>query len=142
MHTRPLTKVASAGIVASNRIGGEVRILLSPKTVDATDGFMGSITIDPDDYVGEQYHPYSDKYFYVVRGTVRFRIDGSEIELSPDEAIMVRRGQRHKVENVGTEQVFMVFHICPLAPRPELGHVDTEVPRNLNSPLPTVGSHR
>jgi len=142
MQTTALTKVANGDVVATNRVGGEVRILLSPKSVGATDGFMGTITIDPDDYVSEQYHPYSDKFFYVVRGTVRMRVDGSTVDLGPDEALMIRRGQRHRVDNVGGDQAFLVFQICPLAPRPELGHVDTEPPRHPEAALPQVGSHR
>ena len=33
---------------------------------------------------------------------------------------------RHRLMNQGTEEVAIVFHLSPLAPRPELGHVDTE----------------
>jgi putative monooxygenase len=33
---------------------------------------------------------------------------------------------RHRFRNVGSTQARMVFHLGPLAPRPELGHVDTE----------------
>lgn len=35
-------------------------------------------------------------------------------------------GVRHRVRNTGTETASIVFHLGPLAPRPELGHVDTE----------------
>ena len=56
------------------------------------------------------------------------RVDGEKVDLAADEALMVRRGQRHRIENQGTEDAFLVFQICPLAPRPELGHVDTEEP--------------
>jgi hypothetical protein len=28
--------------------------------------------------------------------------------------------------NEGTEEAFIVFHLGPLAPRPDAGHVDTE----------------
>ena len=33
---------------------------------------------------------------------------------------------RHRFRNVGRTEARMVFHLGPLAPRPELGHVDTE----------------
>jgi putative monooxygenase len=33
---------------------------------------------------------------------------------------------RHRFRNVGDVEARMVFHLGPLAPRPELGHVDTE----------------
>jgi putative monooxygenase len=34
---------------------------------------------------------------------------------------------RHRFRNVGDVEARMVFHLGPLAPRPSLGHVDTEV---------------
>ncbi|MGH8906395.1 MAG: cupin domain-containing protein [Egibacteraceae bacterium] len=142
MHRQPLTKIANYDVTASQRLGGEIRILLSPKTVGATDGFMGTIAIDPDRFVAEQYNPYSDKFCYVVHGSVTMRVDGIEVDVGPNEAIMVRRGQRHRIENRGVEQAFLVFHVCPLAPRPELGHVDTEELPNPDAALPQVGASR
>lgn len=139
MHRQPLVKVSSSDIVGSRRLGGEVRILLSPKTVGATDGFMGTIALDPGEFLAEQYNPYSDKFIYVTRGTARLTVDGAEIDLAENEALMVRRGQRHRLENHGDEPAFCVFQICPLAPRPELGHVDTEELPNPDEPLPLVG---
>jgi putative monooxygenase len=142
MHSAPATKVANHEIQPSTRIGGEVRILLSPMTVQATDGFLGTITIGPGDYVAEQYHPFSDKFFYLVRGSAAIRVNGERIDLQPDDAIMVRRGQRHRIDNLAGEEVFLVFQICPLAPKPELGHVDTEPLPNPHAAPPQVGSTR
>jgi putative monooxygenase len=42
------------------RRGGEVRTLLSPKSVGSTSGFMGVATIAPGDWISEHYHPYSN----------------------------------------------------------------------------------
>ena len=42
---------------------------------------------------------------------------------------MVPVDMRHRFRNVGTTEARLVFHLGPLAPRPELGHVDTEEPR-------------
>jgi quercetin dioxygenase-like cupin family protein len=33
---------------------------------------------------------------------------------------------RHRLMNEGDEEAFIVFHLGPLAPRPDMGHVDTE----------------
>jgi putative monooxygenase len=41
---------------------------------------------------------------------------------------MIPIGIRHRVRNTGQVQARIVFHLSPLAPRPELGHVDTEPP--------------
>jgi putative monooxygenase len=140
MTGQPLVKVASADVAAVRRMGGEIRVLLSPNTVDATDGFMGTISLGPGEYVAEQYNPYSDKFCYVTRGSVNFRIDGAEIVLRTDEALMVRRGQRHRMDNPAAESAQIVFHVCPLAPRPELGHVETEEPPDPEASPPIVGA--
>jgi putative monooxygenase len=139
VHRQPVRKVSAGEVPGINRIGGEVRILLSPRTVDATAGFMGSVALDAGEFVAEQYNPYSDKFLYLVRGAVTIRVDGEEVALEPDEALMVRRGQRHRIENRGTEPAFLVFQIAPLAPRPELGHVDVEDVPHPESEHPLVG---
>jgi putative monooxygenase len=139
MHRKPVTKVSSDGVEVIRRSGGETRILLSPLTVDATAGFMATLSLEPNEYVADQYHPYSDKFFYVVRGGVTILVDGEKIDLAAGDALMVRRGQRHRIENVGNANAFLVFQLCPLAPRPDLGHVDVEELPNPGAPGPTVG---
>jgi putative monooxygenase len=142
VHRQEVRKVSASDVPGINRIGGEVRILLSPRTVDATAGFLGTIELAPGEFLAEQYNPYSDKFCYLVRGGVTVRVDGEEIMLAADEALMVRRGQRHRIENRGTEPAFLVFQIAPLAPRPELGHVDTEAVPHPESAPPLVGGPR
>ncbi len=39
---------------------------------------------------------------------------------------MIPAFMRHRFRNVGDEEARLVFHLGPLAPRPQLGHVDTE----------------
>lgn len=139
MHKQPVIKVAGSDVEAIRRIGGTVRIMLSPRNVGATAGFLATLTLEPDEFVAEQYNPYSDKFLYVARGSVVVRVDGEEVKLTGDEALMVRRGQRHRIENLGAEQALVVFQLCPLAPRPELGHVDVEELPNPDAPGPQVG---
>src|SRR4051812_34996591 len=99
-------------------MGGATRILLSPRTVGATDGFLGTLTLERGEYVAEQYHPYSDKFLYLVRGAVIVRIDGNPVRLEADEAVMVRRGARHRIENAGASEAFLILSVSPLAPSP------------------------
>jgi len=73
-------------IPADRRRGGEVQTLLSPKTVGSTSGFMGVATIAPGDKITEHYHPYSEEFVYVVRGTIIARLNGTphEVHLARD----------------------------------------------------------
>lgn len=138
MSTTTFRKIAAVDAAPNHRRGGDLRVLLSPITCAATSGFMGTGTLEPGEYVAEHYHPYSEEFLYVVRGRLVVRIEGEPVELGPDEAIMVPIGARHRIENPSTKQAQVVFHLSPLAPRPDLGHVDCE---ELSGPgeLPRVG---
>ncbi|MDT3397870.1 cupin domain-containing protein [Streptomyces sp. B1866] len=110
----------------NRRRGGDLRTLLSPKTVGSTSGFLGVALIEPGEYVAEHYHPYSEEFLFVVRGELAVDLDGEARALREDQGLMIPVGMRHRVRNTGTVQAKLVFHLSPLAPRPELGHVDTE----------------
>ena len=126
-------------VTPSTRQGGRTRALLTPKSAGATDGFLGTLDLEPGERVTEHYHPYSDKYLYVVEGQVIVQVDGEEVSLDTHQALLVTRGRRHRFENRGSTAVRIVFQISPLAPRPELGHVDTESVPHPDEAPPTVG---
>ncbi|MGC5021028.1 cupin domain-containing protein [Micromonospora sp. DT47] len=119
--------VAAADVAPNRRRGGDIRVVLSPKTVGSTSGFMGTLTVRPGEYVAEHYHPYSEEFVFVVSGTLVARVeDVGVFEVAAGEGFMVPIGRRHRVWNDGDSDVRAVFYLGPLAPRPELGHVDTE----------------
>jgi putative monooxygenase len=111
---------------ADSRRGGDVRTLLSPKTVGSTSGFMGVATISGGDWISEHYHPYSEEFIYVVRGSITARLDGTPHQLKAGQALFIPIEVKHRLMNEGDEEAFIVFHLGPLAPRPDIGHVDTE----------------
>jgi len=133
-----LTKVAAQEVAINRRRGGAILVLLSPGTVGATTGFLGVLGLDPGQHVTEHYHPYSEEFLYVVRGRLLVRVNSQPVELCSGEAVLVPIGARHRVENIGDTPAEAVFHLCPLAPRPELGHVDTEAPQ-VAEPAPRIG---
>jgi aromatase len=53
-------------------------------------------------------------------------LDGLEHLVHAQEGIWIPRNVRHRVSNERDALVRAVFQLAPLAPRPELGHVDTE----------------
>ncbi|WP_042418134.1 cupin domain-containing protein [Streptacidiphilus anmyonensis] len=126
MTTQP-TRIVSLGDVPPNRRrGGDLRAMLTPTTVGATSGFMGLALIEPGERIGEHYHPYSEEFVFVVAGELEVDLDGEAHPLRPEQGLLIPRDMRHRFRNVGAAQARMVFHLGPLAPRPELGHVDTE----------------
>lgn len=113
-------------IPVDRRRGGEIRTLLSPKTVGSTSGFMGVATIPAGERIAEHYHPYSEEFLFVVRGAIVAELDGSPHELREREGLLIPANVRHRLSSAGGAEALVVFHLGPLAPRPELGHVDTE----------------
>jgi putative monooxygenase len=122
-----LPKVLSIQDVPPNyKRGGEIRTLLSPGTVGATAGFLGTLALRPGEVVTEHWHPYSEEFLFCVRGSVTARLDGQHMSLPAEHGVHIPIGVRHRIVNDGGEVAFLVFQLSPLAPRPELGHVDTE----------------
>ncbi|WP_416904606.1 cupin domain-containing protein [Micromonospora echinospora] len=119
--------VAAHDVPADRRRGAELRVLLGPKTVGSTSGFMGVAALLPGERIGEHYHPYSEEFLYVTRGAITVDLDDRPVPLAAGEALFVPVNVRHRLRNTGDEAAEVVFHLGPLAPRPELGHVDTEV---------------
>ncbi|MFD9426438.1 MULTISPECIES: cupin domain-containing protein [unclassified Streptomyces] len=110
----------------NRRRGGDLRAMLTPTAVGATSGFMGLALIQPGDRIGEHYHPYSEEFVYVVHGLLEVDLDGEPHSMRADQGLLIPPHVRHRFRNVGDVEARMVFHLGPLAPRPELGHVDTE----------------
>jgi putative monooxygenase len=120
-------KIASSDVAPNRRRGGDLRTMLSPGTVKSTSGFMGVLTLGPAECVTEHYHPYSEEFIYLVSGRLLVRLDAEPVTLEAGEGLFIPIGVRHRLENSDAgQQAFAVFHLGPLAPRPELGHVDTE----------------
>ncbi|MET8956775.1 cupin domain-containing protein [Streptomyces sp. NPDC004393] len=106
--------------------GGDLRAMLTPATVGSTSGFMGVAIVAPGDRIGEHYHPYSEEFVYVICGRLEVDLDGDPQPLRPEQGLLIPAYMRHRFRNVGDTEAQLVFHLGPLAPRPQLGHVDTE----------------
>ncbi|QJS14586.1 cupin domain-containing protein [Streptomyces argyrophyllae] len=113
-------------IEPNTRRGGDLRAMLTPATVGSTSGFMGVAIVQPGDRIGEHYHPYSEEFVYVLCGQLEVDLDGEPHPLRPEQGLMIPMNMRHRFRNVGNVEARIVFHLGPLAPRPALGHVDTE----------------
>ncbi|TDD89858.1 cupin domain-containing protein [Actinomadura rubrisoli] len=104
-----------------------------------TAGFMAVLDLESGEHVTEHYHPYTDEHVYIAAGEIVARVDGGEVVLSTRESLLVRRGARHRYENRGDRPATAVLFLGPLAPRPELGHVETEEPPGSELTPPSVG---
>jgi putative monooxygenase len=118
--------VSRADTPPNRRRGGDIRVLLSPASVGCTAGFLGTLTLQPGEIVTEHWHPYSEEFLYCSSGDILVTLDGEERRLTAETAVQIPIGVRHRLVNDTSEPAFFVFFCGPLAPRPELGHVDTE----------------
>ncbi|MGW4648731.1 cupin domain-containing protein [Kitasatospora sp. NPDC004289] len=135
----PAVKVAVDAVEANTKRGGDIRVTLSPRTVGCRSGFGGRLTLAPGEYVTEHLHPYSEEFLHVVRGRLEMTLDDQPVQLTVGDSLLVPIGVRHRLVNTGTETAEAVFHLSPLAPRPELGHIDTEQPLDAAAGNPDVG---
>ncbi|WP_327581131.1 cupin domain-containing protein [Nonomuraea sp. NBC_00507] len=132
-------KISLTDVTPTRRFGCDIRALLTPNSVGSTSGFLGTMNLAPGEIVAAHYHPYSDEYWFVAEGRLSVRIDGEELRAAQGDALFVPRGKEHRIENTGDEPALVVFHIAPLAPSPELGHVDVEPMPFPAAPPPSVG---
>lgn len=117
---------AVADVVPLPDRGGELRIVLGPSNAGTLSGLLVVAEIDPGERIREHYHPYSDEMVLLDRGRLLLTIDDQKHEVDEGHAFLIPRGARHRMTNIGTGQLRAVLSLGPLAPRPELGHVDTE----------------
>ncbi|GIH18581.1 hypothetical protein Raf01_67530 [Rugosimonospora africana] len=132
--------VAARDVPPDCRRGGELRVLLGPKTVGSTSGFMGVARLLPGERIAEHYHPYSEEFLCVIRGQIVVDLDDQPVPLATGQALFIPIGARHRLRNAGDEPAEAVFQLGPLAPRPELGHVDTESAAPPAQPAPAEQS--
>lgn len=140
MTAQPPRIVHVDEIEPNRRRGGDLRAMLTPTTSGSTSGFMGMAIMQRGERIAEHYHPYSEEFVLVVRGDLEVDLDGTPYALSADHGLLIPKDVRHRFRNVGGGEARMVFHLGPLAPRPELGHVDTE--DAAGNPLPADGTRQ
>lgn len=139
MTTTRELRVNVDSVAPNTRRGGDIRLTLSPRSVGCTSGFGGSLTLAAGEFVTEHYHPYSEEFLHVVDGDLEIRLAGEPVVLGPGDSLLVPTGMRHRLVNIGSTPAKVIFHLSPLAPRPDLGHVDTETPIRPEAANPDVG---
>lgn len=118
--------VDAAEVPANRRRGADLRTMLSPPRVGATAGFSGTVRLEPGERITEHHHPYSEEFIHVVEGELRVDLAGAPTTVRADQAVFVPKGVPHRIVNDSAVPVRVVFFLGPLAPSPDLGHVDTE----------------
>lgn len=123
----PVTVVRTDDVSPLPGRGADLRIVLSPRSGGAQEGLLVIATIRPGESVTEHYHPYSEERVTVLAGAMELTVGEHRHEVGPDSSFVIPRGMRHRMTCLGDSPVRAVLTMSPLAPRPEWGHVDTEM---------------
>jgi putative monooxygenase len=124
--THAVVPVAEARPV--RRQGGEFRFAITPATTATTGGLLGDLTLQAGEQLIEHYHPFTDEYLYIVEGELTAHIEGQKVVVPAGNCLFIQRGAHHSFANEGAAAARAVVALAPLAPRPELGHVDCAPP--------------
>lgn len=109
---RAPTKVTIARLVTRERCASELLLgacWMSPGEETNVWSF------EDDDRTSEDetyYGPVHETYF-VIRGRLELTWDGGVLRIGPEDAVYLAPGWRYKLRNVGEEEAFFVYGMCP-----------------------------
>ena len=106
--------------------GGGMLTLLSPKSTGNPAGYIGMLTLSPGEVFLKHFHPYSEECLFVTRGEVLIEGDENSFVAPEGTAVFIPKYEPHRLCNMGSEDVTLVFFCAPLAPSPTEGHVMLE----------------
>ena len=89
-----------------------LRILDYTANLDLASSFA-VVTVPPGGSHPVTWSKRSDKYYWVVAGTLDFALDGETHTLSAGDFCLVPQGQRFSYQNPGTEDVQLVLVHTP-----------------------------
>lgn len=103
--------------------GGVIHVLVSPKTVGSRNLILGTATVPVGVTIKTHVHDYGEETFYVLHGHGQVHLENAEsVKFHPGSAVRIPQGVEHSIENMGDEEILVVFATAPLAPKAEAGH--------------------
>ena len=106
--------MARSGDVLEHPVTGERLVFL--KVARDTEGRVmeGDVFAQPGGHPAATHvHPQQEERFRVLRGTVRFEVDGKERVLGPGESTAVAPGRAHTWANVGDDEACIRVELEP-----------------------------
>ncbi|MBL7765385.1 MAG: cupin domain-containing protein [Chitinophagaceae bacterium] len=75
--------------------------------------FVMKYHLEPGGGVPPHAHLYMDEYFEVLKGEMKFKVNGETVLKKAGEEIMVPKGVTHSISNAGKDQVEMTVKYMP-----------------------------
>jgi len=83
-----------------------------PQSFD-TDSFVMNYKLEPGGMVPPHAHLHMDEYFSIIKGEMRFNVNGKTLIKKAGEEMMVPKGMKHSIANAGNEQVEVTVRYMP-----------------------------
>ncbi len=88
------------------------KLLIDSETVGARSCSMGMSFFDPGDKNPLHSHP-TDEIQYVAKGRGTFYTEKDAVELGEGAAIYIPSGEKHRLENLGTQTLWLLWVYAP-----------------------------
>jgi cupin 2 barrel domain protein len=113
--------IKEEGIPPITSKGGEIRVLISPKTVYSKHLIMGSVILQPDENIIAHVHEYGEEAIFVQSGMGILYLNTHKIHLETNSCVFIPKGAVHKIVNYGQKPLKLIFSTSPLAPSDDKG---------------------
>jgi mannose-6-phosphate isomerase-like protein (cupin superfamily) len=110
--------VRAADVEGEHRTPPRVsKLLLAPKFGGVKQVSMGMNITEVGSQIPDHVHEASEEVLFLISGRAKIVIDGEgEWEIGPETAFYSPVGKKHRVENIGTEPLRIVWVYCPPLP--------------------------
>jgi quercetin dioxygenase-like cupin family protein len=106
--------MAKAGESIDNPVTGEHIVVLQSGHESAGELFAFELSMRPHGFVSaEHIHPRQEEAFEVTRGTIRFRMNGQEMDTANGQKVVIPAGTRHILWNASDEEAAMIVWLRP-----------------------------
>ncbi|MFB6190505.1 MAG: cupin domain-containing protein [Candidatus Nanohaloarchaea archaeon] len=98
--------------------GYEEQVLITQVDVDDTSGMLGvrRIVINSDEMTSYSFHDQQADILYLEKGDVVLRLEDRMKELEKGDARVIRSGQKHQLQNIGSEVAKLLEISFPYRP--------------------------
>lgn len=97
--------------VIAQRPGSELRPLIDRTTSPITQCSLAEETLQPGCSVAPHHHREMEEIYYILAGSGVMSVGEEQREVAAGDAIYVPRGDKHTLENTGTEPIRLIV-IC------------------------------
>jgi quercetin dioxygenase-like cupin family protein len=110
---RVFRKAEAEERVARDGFPRKVQMMIEPATAGATHLAMGTESVDPGSAIPVHVHPEAEEILFLYVGQGRARVGGEEVDIGPETAVFVPRGEPHGFVNTGNGAAWLTWTLAP-----------------------------